>query len=79
MTALNPFRLVIIEPDLSSANAADDAARSKSERSRQLRIGLLENGCDIAAVIPTDTFLGERLAQLQPDMIIVDTESEARD
>jgi response regulator NasT len=30
-------------------------------------------------VLPTDTFLAERLAQLQPDMIIVDAESEARD
>ncbi len=50
-----------------------------AERSRQLRIGLLENNYNLIAVLPADTFLAERLAQLQPDMIIVDAESEARD
>ena len=30
-------------------------------------------------MLPTDTFLGERIAQLQPDMIVVDAESAARD
>ena len=79
MALLNPLRLVVIAPDLSTADAADDAALSQIERSRQLRIGLLENGYNIVAVLPADTFLDERLAQLQPDMIIVDAESEARD
>lgn len=31
------------------------------------------------ASLPADVFLTERLAQLQPDLIIVDAESEARD
>jgi two-component system, response regulator / RNA-binding antiterminator len=44
-----------------------------------LRIGLLENGFNLVAVLPVDTFLPERIAQLQPDMIILDAESEARD
>jgi len=44
-----------------------------------LRIGLLENNYNLVAAIPADTFLAERLAQLQPDLIIVDSESEARD
>ena len=79
MAPLNPLRLVVIAPDLSTADAADEAALSQIERSRQLRIGLLENGYNIVAVLPADTFLDERLAQLQPDMIIVDAESEARD
>ena len=57
----------------------DERVRSLVERSRQLRIGLLENGYNIVAVLPADTFLHERLAQLQPDMIIIDAESEARD
>jgi response regulator NasT len=30
-------------------------------------------------VLPVDVFLNERLAQLQPDLIIVDAESDARD
>ncbi len=73
------LRLVVIAPDLSPAEATDEAALTLIERSRQLRIGLLENGYNIIAVLPADTFLEERLAQLQPDMIIVDAESEARD
>ena len=57
----------------------DDHAVEQAERSRLLRISLLENGYNIIAVLPTDTFLGERIAQLQPDMIVVDAESAARD
>ena len=79
MGLLNPLRLVVIAPDLSTVDAADDLAFAQIERSRQLRIALLENGYNIVAVLPADTFLDERLAQLQPDMIIVDAESEARD
>jgi response regulator NasT len=44
-----------------------------------LRIGLLESGYDIVASLPADFFLPERIAQLAPDMIIVDSESDARD
>ena len=74
------LRLVVIAPDLAeSMQSNDERVRSMVERSRQLRIGLLENGYNIVAVLPADTFLHERLAQLQPDMIIIDAESEARD
>jgi two-component system, response regulator / RNA-binding antiterminator len=79
MTPSQSLRLVIIAPDLVHGLADDDAAQALAERSRQLRIGLLESGYNIVAVLPADTFLTERLAQLQPDMIIVDAESEARD
>ena len=79
MTSPHSLRLVVIALDLSASDAADEAALAQIERSRQLRIGLLENGYNIVAVLPADTFLDERLAQLQPDMIIVDAESEARD
>jgi two-component system, response regulator / RNA-binding antiterminator len=78
MTPSHSLRLVIVAPDLTH-EPADDDAQALAERSRQLRIGLLENGYNIVAVLPADTFLNERLAQLQPDMIIVDAESEARD
>jgi response regulator NasT len=44
-----------------------------------LRIGLLEAGYNIIAVIPADMHLPDRVAQLQPDMIIIDAESDARD
>lgn len=79
MTPSQSLRLVVIAPDLVESVTADAHARELAERSRQLRIGLLENGYNIVAVLPADTFLDERLAQLQPDMIIVDAESEARD
>lgn len=73
------LRLVIIAPDSLTPESADDHAVLQAERSRQLRIGLLESGYNIVAVLPCDPFLAERLAQLQPDMVIVDAESEARD
>lgn len=76
---LPSLRLVVIAPDLSVVDASDAAAFALIERSRQLRIGLLESGFNLIATLPADTFLAERLAQLQPDMIIVDAESDARD
>ncbi|HET6828818.1 MAG TPA: ANTAR domain-containing protein [Ramlibacter sp.] len=79
MTPSQTLRLVVIAPDSLNPDASDEHAVLQAERSRALRIGLLENGYNIVAVLPTDTFLDERLAQLQPDMIIVDAESEARD
>jgi response regulator NasT len=79
MNSSQLLRLVVIAPDLVEHEADDEQSLALAERSRQLRIGLLENGYNIVAVLPADTFLGERLAQLQPDMIIVDAESGARD
>ena len=73
------LRIVVVVPDLSIEDKGDDYAISQAERSRSLRIGLLENGFNLVASLPADVFLTERLAQLQPDMIIVDAESEARD
>lgn len=79
MTSPHTLRLVVIAPDLSAFDAADEADLALIERSRQLRIGLLAGGFNLIATLPADTFLRERLAQLQPDMIIVDAESDARD
>jgi response regulator NasT len=73
------LRIVVVAPDLAIEDQSDDYAVSQAERSRSLRIGLLENGFNLVAVLPADVFLHERLNQLQPDMIIVDAESEARD
>ena len=79
MSTAVPLRLVVIAPDTLVPDGSDDDEVAQAERSRQLRIGLLENGYNVVAVLPTDTFLRERIAQLQPDMIIVDAESAARD
>jgi response regulator NasT len=77
--SLQPLRIVVIAPELVITDPMDDYAITQAERSRSLRIGLLENGFNLVAVLPADTFLNERLTQLQPDMIIVDAESQARD
>lgn len=74
-----PLRIVVITSDLFVNDLEDTHALDQAERSRNLRIGLLENGFNLIASLPADVFLTERLAQLQPDMIIVDAESDARD
>lgn len=73
------LRIVVVAPDLAVADPDDDHAVLQAERSRALRIGLLENNFNLIATLPADVFLSDRLAQLQPDLIIVDAESEARD
>ncbi len=72
-------RIVIVAPDTLTPDGSDTQAAYEAERSRSLRIGLLENGYNIVAVLPADVFLPDRLNQIQPDMIIVDAESQARD
>lgn len=77
---MNPsLRIVVVAPDLDIADPGDEQAVRQAERSRSLRIGLLENGFNLIASLPADVFLSERIAQLQPDLIIVDAESDARD
>ena len=73
------LRIVVVAPDLAVADAQDEHAVQQADRSRALRIGLLENGFNLVATLPADVFLAERVAQLQPDLVIVDAESEARD
>lgn len=73
------LRIVVIAPDLDITDPSDTHALDQAERSRSLRIGLLENGFNLVATLPADTFLHERLAQLLPDIIVVDAESDARD
>ncbi len=73
------LRIVVVGSDMALAEPGDDHALEVAERGRQLRIGLLQNGYNVVAVLPADAFLDSRLAQLQPDLIIVDAESDARD
>ena len=72
-------RIVIVAPEPLGGEPDDEATALEMERSRSLRIGLLEAGYNIVAVLPADPFLPDRLNQLQPEMIIVDAESQARD
>lgn len=79
MTPSQSLRIVIVAPETLAPDPADAQAEVEAGRSRSLRIGLLESGYNIVAVLPADIFLPDRIAQIGPDMIIVDAESEARD
>jgi two-component system, response regulator / RNA-binding antiterminator len=72
------LRIVVIISDPALAEG-DEHTQAQAERSRLLRIGLLEAGYNLVATLPADPFLTERLAQLQADLVIVDAESDARD
>jgi response regulator NasT len=78
MTMRN-LRIVVVNAIIHAGDEDDEAVRAQVERARVLRIGLLEAGYDIVASLPPDMYLPERISQLQPDMIIVDAESDARD
>ncbi|WP_332854024.1 ANTAR domain-containing response regulator [Duganella sp. S19_KUP01_CR8] len=73
------LRIVVVNTIIHAGDEDDASLLAQAERARALRIGLLEAGYDIIASLPPDMYLPERIAQLQPDMIIVDAESDARD
>jgi response regulator NasT len=75
--AMPKLRIVVVNTVIH--DEGDETLHAQAERARVLRIGLLEAGYDIVASLPPDMYLPERIAQLQPDMIIVDAESDARD
>lgn len=80
MTESRNMRLVIVAPESLSADPdTDESAWAEAERSRALRIALLQAGFNIVATLPADAFLPERIGQIQPDMIVVDAESQGRD
>jgi len=79
MAPPHSLRIVIVAPESLVPAADDDEAQVEAQRSRSLRIGLLASGYNIVAVLPTDAFLPDRIAQIQPEMIIVDAQSGARD
>lgn len=60
-------------------HAEDECNQRQVAFSLALRIGLLQAGYNIMAVLPNDTYLVVRITQLQPDLIIIDAESDARD
>ncbi|MCH8180823.1 MAG: ANTAR domain-containing protein [Proteobacteria bacterium] len=72
------LRVVIVLPVTLSLEPDDDEV-AEVERTRLLRIALLEAGYNLVATLPGDRFLPERLAQIQPDLIVVDAESQGRD
>ncbi|WP_020651527.1 ANTAR domain-containing response regulator [Massilia niastensis] len=77
--ASSHLRIVVVLPATPPGADPDQALAAQARRSAALRIGLLESGYDLVASLPADVFLPERIAQLQPDLIIADSESDARD
>jgi response regulator NasT len=75
---MQSLRIIVINTS-SQEGDQDERTLAQEERGRALRIGLLQAGYNIIAVLPADLHLAERVAQLQPDMLIVDAESDARD
>jgi len=82
-TASPHLRIVVVfsatPPGPDAGAGRDPGQAEQTRRSAALRIGLLESGYDLVASLPADIFLPERIAQLQPDLIIADSESDARD
>jgi two-component system, response regulator / RNA-binding antiterminator len=79
MKPANPSSSLRIVVVTDGPPAGDAALAAQARRGSALRVGLLESGYDIVASLPADIFLAERIAQLRPDLIIVDSESDARD
>ena len=73
------LRILVVIPATATCAGPDAVQAEQARRSAALRIGLLESGYDLVASLPADVFLPERIAQLQPDLIIVDSELDARD
>ena len=73
------LRIVVVNTVVHEGGEDDAVLADQVRRGQALRIGLLESGYDIVASLPADMYLPERIAQLQPDLIIVDAESDARD
>jgi response regulator NasT len=73
------LRIVVVNTVVNDGDEHDAALAAQVRRGNALRIGLLESGYDIVASLPADLYLPERISQLQPDLIIIDAESDARD
>jgi response regulator NasT len=73
------LRIVVVNTVVNDGDEHDAAVAAQIRRGSALRIGLLESGYDIVASLPADMYLPERISQLQPDLIIIDAESDARD
>lgn len=76
MTDSKQLKIVVVN-SLVAPEGADEATQEQAERARALRIGLLESGYNILAALPPDADLAGQIARLQPDVIIVDAQSDA--
>ena len=61
MIPLLALRVVVIRPEKATSDESNERAIALAERSRQLRIGLLENKYNQVAVLPADTFFDRKI------------------
>jgi response regulator NasT len=76
MTDSKKLKILVIN-SLVASEDADEIEQARVERARTLRIRLLADGYNILAVLPPDASLEQQIAQLQPEVIIVDEQSDA--
>ena len=76
MTDSKKLKILVIN-SLVASEGADETEQVRVERARTLRIRLLADGYNILAVLPPDAGLEDQIAQLQPEVIIVDEQSDA--
>lgn len=79
-SALRALKVAVISPDPALAtdeNAVDHARQA--QRSAALVLGLQDAGYEVVAVLPATPDLDDRIAQAEPDLVIVDAESGVRD
>ena len=77
-TSTYKLRIVVVASVAAEGVGHDAAPAAQVQRGAALRVGLLEAGYDIVASLAADRHLTERIAQLQPDLIIIDAQSDAR-
>lgn len=73
------LRLAVITMATNVPDLADEEGWDEALRLRDLVRGLELGGYRIAGLLGADAYLTERLAELAPDVLIVDAESGARD
>ena len=76
MTDSKQLKLLVVN-SLVVPEGADRVEQERAEQARAMRIRLLADGYNILAALPPDADLERQIAQLQPDVIIVDAQSEA--
>lgn len=79
LPAPSPLRIVLATSAADLHHDDPALLAAQASRARALQIGLIEAGYQLLACLPADMFLPERIAQLQPDLIVIDAESDARD
>lgn len=71
--------LAVITASATVPDLADEDGWAEAQRLRALIDGLRAGGLTVAGVFGADGHLADHLAALQPDVLIVDAESGARD